>query len=142
MQSESRNRCRSADEIVAGGEPAVGDSLKQTSELPRPILLLALIGVEIDVCGQTPDECLRDYVRRFPEHEELIRSEFASADSLDETVKEAAMRVSDEPVPSTTVRKLFHWWLDWPAERAEICPRLVSPGKGDLTTGHYLTAAM
>lgn len=83
--------------IAAGDEASIDDALKQTSELLQPILLLELIGVEMEVRSLSPRECLRDYVSQFSQYEELIRSEFGRMDSLDENALEPGTLINLTP---------------------------------------------
>ena len=110
IQELSLEQVSEIDDIVSAFEDSIGtdedasieDALRQTSELLQPILLLELIGVDIEVRGLTQRECLRDYVGRFPQYEELILSEFGKTDPLDSHV------IDREPQEALTPDRLQH----------------------------------
>src|SRR5216683_7029512 len=71
---------RFEDAWIAGQRPRIEDYLNDTPEPERPLLLQELLSLEL-VYGCRSGETLNaeDYVRRFPEHAEIIRAVFAKA---------------------------------------------------------------
>src|SRR5262249_52770786 len=73
------------DACKAGQRPRIEDYLGAAPEQERPVLLRELLFLEWAYRGQSGEILvLEDYVRRFPEHAELIRAAFGAGKRSDE----------------------------------------------------------